>query len=129
VKKVFREPLVAAAVAEAIVFQSEFVHAKDREPTEPPAIVKSEKEVKRVKKLENGITVECKANSEDGKVTCTYYIDGKEKTKNTDAQIKGEKIVGFDCFENNTFVVTNNGAVFVDGYGKAYLGSIDDSWV
>ena len=97
-KRVFREPLVATAAAEAIVFQSEFVHAKDRVPTEPPAIVKSEKEVKRVKKLENGITVECKANSEDGKVTYTYYIDGKEKTKSTDAQIKGEKIVGFDCF-------------------------------
>ena len=126
-KRVFKKLLVAAAVAGAIMFQSEFVHAKDRVPTEPPAIVKSEKEVKRVKKLKNSITVECKANSEDGKVTYTYYTDGKEEIKSTDAQIKGEKIVGFDCFENNTFVVTKNGAVFVDGYGKAYLGSLYDS--
>jgi len=126
-RKEIKKSLVAAAVAAAIMFQSEFVHAKNRVPTEPPAIVKSEKEIKRVKKLENGITVECKANSEDGKVTYTYHIDGKEKTTSTDAQIKGENIVGFDCFENKTFIVTNNGAVLTDGYGKACLGSLDDS--
>ena len=122
-----KKSLVAAAVAAAIMFQSEFVHAKNRVPTEPPAIVKSENEIKRVKKLGNGITVECKANSEDGKVTYTYHIDGKEKTTSTDAQIKGEKIVGFDCFEKNTFIVTKNGAILTDGYGKAYLESLDDS--
>jgi hypothetical protein len=126
-KRVFKNLLVAAAVAGAIMFQREFVHAKDRVPTEPPAIVKSEKEVKRVKKLGKDITVECKANSEDGRVTYTYYIDGKKKTTSTDAQIKGEKIVGFDCFENKTFIVTKNEAVLTDGYGKAYLGSLDDS--
>ena len=126
-RKEIKKSLVAAAVAAAVMFQSEFVHAKNRVPTEPPAIVKSGKEIKRVKKLENGITVECKANSEDGKVTYTYYIDGKEKTTSTDAQIKGEKIVGFDCFENKTFIVTKNEAVLTDGYGKACLGSLDDS--
>ena len=126
-RKEIKKSLVAAAVAAAIMFQSEFVHAKNRVPTEPPVIVKSEKEIKRVKKLENDITVECKANSEDGKVTYTYHIDGKEKTTSTDAQIKGEKIVGFDCFENKTFIVTKNEAVLTDGYGKAYLGSLDDS--
>jgi|GEM_PF-2578681 len=77
----------------------------------------------RIIKNHGNISIECRADTNEGKLIYTYRYDDYVKTKSIEAPIKGKKIIGFDCFQKQTYIIIEDKAIFFDGYGLVYLGS------